>query len=339
MVVAFSDVLEIINGRNQKGVESSAGQYPIYGSGGIMGRATRFLCPPNTVVIGRKGSINKPLYIEEPFWNVDTAFGLVPDQTKLLPRYLFYFCRYFDFEKLNTTVTIPSLTKANLLNIQIKLPSLGEQQYIVNTLNSINTLVGKREEEIKNFDNLIKARFVEMFGKADSNTRHYPVKPLSKISEYWNGLTYKPSDVVDGDNGTLVLRSSNIQNGSLSFDDNVFVNCYIKEKQYVKENDILMCSRNGSARLVGKVALIKGIEKPTSFGAFMMIIRSPYFSYLKVFFETQAFRSQLATGTTTINQITGNMLNNVMLPVPDIEAVKEFEKYVEQVDKSKVVEV
>ena len=68
--------------------------------------------------------------------------------------------------------------------------------------------------------------------------------------------------------GTLVLRSSNIQNGALAFEDNVYVNCDIKEKLLVQENDILMCSRNGSAALVGKTALIKGLVSTILINAF-----------------------------------------------------------------------
>lgn len=157
-VTTFANVLEIRNGRNQSGVESPEGAYPIYGSGGIMGMAKNFICPANTVVVGRKGSINKPIFVEEPFWNVDTAFGLVADETKLLPRYLFYFCVYFDFEKLNTTVTIPSLTKANLLRIEINLPSISTQQHIVETLDQIEHVIQSRQRQLRTLDTLIKAR-------------------------------------------------------------------------------------------------------------------------------------------------------------------------------------
>ena len=123
-----------------------------------MGMAKNFICPANTVVVGRKGSINKPIFVEEPFWNVDTAFGLVADETKLLPRYLFYFCVYFDFEKLNTTVTIPSLTKANLLRIEINLPSISTQQHIVETLDQIEHVIQSRQRQLRTLDTLIKAR-------------------------------------------------------------------------------------------------------------------------------------------------------------------------------------
>ena len=91
MEYIFEDVLEIKNGKNQKAVENAEGQYPIYGSGGIMGYADDYICGADTVIIGRKGSINNPIYVTERFWNVDTAFGLSAKRELLLPRYLFYF--------------------------------------------------------------------------------------------------------------------------------------------------------------------------------------------------------------------------------------------------------
>ena len=162
MLKTFDDVLTIRNGKNQKAVENPDGRYPIYGSGGVMGWADDYICGENTVVIGRKGSINNPIFVEEPFWNVDTAFGLVADEKQLLPRYLYYFCRYFDFEKLNTTVTIPSLTKANLLKIQIEVPDKNQQAEIIERLQSVEKLVALRKEQLTKLDNLVKARFVEM---------------------------------------------------------------------------------------------------------------------------------------------------------------------------------
>ena len=149
-------------------------------------------------------------------------------------------------------------------------------------------------------------------------------------------MTYKPEDV--SEKGTVVLRSSNIQNMQLDFSDIVRVSCNIGNKKFVKDNDILMCSRNGSAKLVGKVALIHDLDEPMSFGAFMMIIRSDYYPYLMTYFQLPAFRSQIKTGaTTTINQITGNMMDKVMLPVPDRLTMDKFAVSVAQIDKSKSV--
>ena len=73
-VQRWNDVLVIISGRNQKLVANPDGRYPIYGSGGLMGRADSYLCKAGTTIVGRKGTINHPIFVDEPFWNVDTVF-------------------------------------------------------------------------------------------------------------------------------------------------------------------------------------------------------------------------------------------------------------------------
>lgn len=172
----FEDVLKIKNGKNQRAVEDPDGQYPIYGSGGAMGRANDYICEADTVIIGRKGNINKPIYVEEPFWNVDTAFGLEANRTLLLPKYLYYFCLWFDFERLNKAVTIPSLTKADLLKIEIDLPGVDKQTDIANRLEQIEDIIALRQRQLQALDNLIKARFVEMFFD-----KGYPVLPWNDV--------------------------------------------------------------------------------------------------------------------------------------------------------------
>src|SRR5574344_2699264 len=123
----WHEVLQIKNGKNQKKVENSTGKYPIYGSGGIMSYADDFICNEDTVIVGRKGNINNPIFVKSKFWNVDTAFGLEADRKYILPEYLFYFCKLFNFELLNKTTTIPSLTKVDLLKIKMPIPPIDLQ--------------------------------------------------------------------------------------------------------------------------------------------------------------------------------------------------------------------
>ena len=201
----FADVLTIVNGKNQKKVENPNGRYPIYGSGGGMGYADDYICEGNTVVIGRKGSINNPIFVETPFWNVDTAFGLCADPTKLSAKYLYYFCEKFDFEQLNTTVTIPSLTKANLLNVQIPLPALDEQYRIVEVLDKVSELIAKRRAQLDKLDFLVKSRFVEMFGDRLKNEKEWDAKELRNCAIFFNGKAHER--VID-ENGQYVLVTS-----------------------------------------------------------------------------------------------------------------------------------
>ena len=132
----FGDIADIINGKNRSKVVDEDGIYPIYGSGGIMGRANDYICPENCTIIGRKGSINNPIYVNEKFWNVDTAFGLAPS-SGVLPKYLFYFCKSFDFTTLDSSTTLPSLTKTNIQQILFPLPPFLEQQRILTKIDTI----------------------------------------------------------------------------------------------------------------------------------------------------------------------------------------------------------
>ncbi len=202
----FADVLTIVNGRNQRQVENPKGKYPIYGSGGIMGYANDYICEADTVVIGRKGSINNPIFVETPFWNVDTAFGLCADRLKLVPKYLYYFCEKYDFERLNTTVTIPSLTKANLLKVEIPLPTLDEQRRIAAVLDKVSGLIAKRREQLAKLDELVKARFVEMFGDLGNPLCKYPKYSLAK-------LCMTPDDIKCGPFGTQLNKNEYQKNG------------------------------------------------------------------------------------------------------------------------------
>jgi type I restriction enzyme S subunit len=128
----YDAMARVISGENQKKVESPPGAYPIYGSGGSFGRSIGYLCEAGTMVIGRKGTINRPIFVNERFWNVDTAFGLCPiDTDALLPRLLYYFCRSFNFKILDKSTTIPSLAKGDIEAITSPLPPLPEQKRIV----------------------------------------------------------------------------------------------------------------------------------------------------------------------------------------------------------------
>lgn len=141
------------------------------------------------------------------------------------------------------------------------------------------------------------------------------------------GLTYSPKDVAE--NGTPVLRSTNIQNNKIDLNDLVYVRSDVPENKMCQIGDILICARNGSKRLVGKCAIID--EEGMSFGAFMAIYRSKYNKYINLLLNSYLFRRQLDdVNTVTINQITQEMLKNTICPLPPLE---EQERIVAKVDE------
>lgn len=142
----------------------------------------------------------------------------------------------------------------------------------------------------------------------------WDVVRIKDIGTYRNGLTYAPEDIIENDNGTLVLRSSNIQNGKICYDDNVYVKCSVSPELMVQKGDIIICSRNGSRELIGKNAIIENSGLPCSFGAFMMVYRCSCPRYMYYILNSEVFSYYLGTFlTSTINQLTGNNFGNMKI--------------------------
>lgn len=163
-VKAWIDLLTIKNGKNQSKVENLNGKYPIYGSGGIISYADQYICKENSIIIGRKGNINKPIFVKEKFWNVDTAFGLETKENVLVPLFLFYFCEKYNFEQLNRTVTIPSLTKSDLLKIKMSVPPVSLQNQFAAFVEEVEKQKAVMQQSLEKMETNYKALMQEYFG-------------------------------------------------------------------------------------------------------------------------------------------------------------------------------
>ena len=178
----LGEVCEVICGQDYKAVKDDNGKYPIYGTGGVMGYASQYRCPSNSVIIGRKGSINNPLFVETEFWNVDTAFGVVPNKEVLCPKFFFLFCKSFDFTRLDVSVTIPSLRRVDILQIPIPVPHLSVQEQIVSELDLLSGIIEKKREQLKELDALTQSIFYDMFGDPITNEKGWEVKKLGEVA-------------------------------------------------------------------------------------------------------------------------------------------------------------
>ena len=143
----------------------------------------------------------------------------------------------------------------------------------------------------------------------------------SKLDEhvsFFSGLTYSPDDVQEKEDGVLVLRSSNIQNNNIVYDDNVYVNKDVVNTSYVRSGDIILVVRNGSKRLIGKHALIHSYMKDTVIGAFMTGIRAKNYYFINALLDSYSFQKQIYKNLgATINQITNRDLHNMCFFFPD----------------------
>ena len=206
-----------------------------------------------------------------------------------------------------------------------------EQRKIADFLIALDRRIETQQSLVDNLKKYKRGLLNKVFSNINGNI--YPTVYLSEVADFLQGLTYSPSDV--SVSGYLVLRSSNIQNGVLSFDDCVYVDKKVDKSLQVKCDDVIMCVRNGSKKLVGKTALIPNNMAMTTWGAFMMIIRSKLNdTYIFHYLNSQMFFSQVFkdTGTATINQITKGILNECKLPLPPETARKQISKMLSSFD-------
>lgn len=151
--------------------------------------------------------------------------------------------------------------------------------------------------------NVPNLRFPEFQGEWEK-------KSLGEIGDSFIGLTYRPTDVVS-EGGLIVFRSSNIQNGCMDYKDIVRVNKNVKEKLITKKDDLLVCARNGSARLIGKNAILHETDANQTFGAFMMVFRSDKNHFVHQLLNTRRYSSQVSENLgARINQITSSDLSS-----------------------------
>lgn len=149
----YKDVLKIKSGKDQKKVECGSGIYPILGTGGQIGKTNSFLYDKPSVLIGRKGTINKPQYMETPFWTVDTLFYSHIYEPNI-PKYLFYSFQNVNWKKYDESTGVPSLSSSTIESVECNIPSKEEQLKVADFLSLLDKkieLQSKRIEDLKLF--------------------------------------------------------------------------------------------------------------------------------------------------------------------------------------------
>lgn len=313
-VKKWAEVLHIISGKNQRTVSDPAGQYPIYGSGGIMGRANDFLCEAGSTIVGRKGTINRPIFVNERFWNVDTAFGVFPGET-LHPKFLFYFCQSFNFKALDKSTTIPSLAKRDLLNIEMPVPPLPDQERIVARIEELFSQLHAGVAELKTAKERLKvyrqAVLKEAFGKVTTHT------PFGEI------IDARLGKMLDKEKNTgnfhKYLRNINVR--WFSFDLSDLLEMRIEadeiEKYSVSHNDLIICEGGEPGRCAvwdkqDSIFYQKALHRVR-----FLDNSNPRFYMYYLWFSAQAGQlCRYFTGT-GIKHLTGQSLSKVIVPTAD----------------------
>ena len=325
--VKLGDILDVKHGKDHKEVLSPNGQYPIYGSGGsIMGYATDFLCEKGTTILGRKGTIDKPLYIESRFWNIDTAFGLVPkngNNSKLI----YYICKTIDWKNLDSGAAKPSLTQAIIKKQCANIPPLSEQQRIVEQLDSAFAKIDALKANAEKLVEETKALFAASLREIMTPQEGWEEKKLEDIiTSNVVGLTR--SKAQQGYNMSFpYFKMNNISHdNTLCWDDLIYVEASQEdiEKYSLEAGDFLFNTRN-SKEWVGKSTVYREKIAPVMlYNNNIMRIRfsqnySPLFicySFLADYTKQQI--EKIKSGTTNVWGIYYRELKNVTVKFPPL---------------------
>lgn len=251
-----------------------------------------------------------------------------------------------EFERLSTGMRVGQwdLGIDDFMCTPALIPPLTEQSSIITYLDEqcakIEALIADSKDSIEEYKKWKASLIFDVITKGlDSNVemRESGVQWIGKIPKHWkvekiknlgkarNGLTYSPADMV-GKEGHLVIRSSNIQDGQWDYSDNVYVNIPIPEDLILQNGDIVICSRNGSKRLIGKNAIVENTNGQITFGAFMMVYRTFISNkrYMYWILNSGMFDYYLPMFfTSTINQLTRANFNEMVFPYTDSQTEQQ----------------
>ncbi|WP_200416177.1 restriction endonuclease subunit S [Virgibacillus salexigens] len=272
----LEDLATIKYGKNQKDVETPDGIYKILGTGGVIGYTNEFLYDKPSVLIGRKGTIDKPRFIDEPFWTVDTLF-YTEINSDIVPKWLYYAIKRIDLKKYNEATGVPSLSVKNLNKIKIATPQKKVQKKIAAILTSVDEAIVKTEQIIEQIS-MVKIGVLKQLLTKGVGHNTYKDSPIGYIPDEWKYAKLKDlSDkITDGTHktpkytksGVPFLRVTDLKNTKINFNNTKYISAE-EHKELIKrchpeKGDILL-SKNGT------IGLTKVIDWEEEFSIFVSL--------------------------------------------------------------------
>lgn len=348
MRVKLSDVTKYLKGTQINGDDLIENGEYIYLNGGInpSGRWNAANVKGNTVTISEGGNSSGYVnYVTEPFWCGAHCYYLFdgPKNTK----YLYYALksqqeRLFD---IRSGACMPNIKKSDLGKFEFEFDTDEQKQSkIVSVLSKIEVVIGERKRELELLDDLIRARFVEMFGDPVVNEKGWLTKPLLDMGQCKNGMNFHYDD-----EGVEINCLGVGDFKDLSIIDNtdklpiVSLNEMPSEEYLLKDDDIVFVRSNGNKALVGRSIAVYPGDVPTTFSGFCIRYRKHdneiTVPYLLRVLKADSMRGKMTGRGANIQNLNQQILGTLVIPVPPMELQEQFADFVKQVDKSKVAAI
>ena len=347
MRVKLGDVCEILDSKRIPITASNRqpGPYPYYGANGIQDYVADYIFDDELVLLaedgGNFGSKEKPIAyrVSGKCWVNNHAHVLKP-KPGVDVDYLCYSIMFYDVSGLVNGATRQKLTQADMRKMEIFLPPLDEQRRIAAVLDKVSDLIAKRREQLDKLDELVKAKFVEMFGDPVSNPYHWNIKGLLQLGDCKNGMNFHSTDV-----GVNVhcLGVGDFKNLSRILDTSKLPTISLKDipsdEYMLKNGDIVFVRSNGNKSLVGRSLVVYPATIPTTFSGFCIRFRLRFdevkADYLLQVLKTDSIRKKMAGRGANIQNLNQKILGELQIPVPPIDLQNQFAAFVEQTEKTK----
>ena len=317
----IKDILKIYHGKDYKNEPNEKKLYPVLGTGGIITYIDKFLCDWECVLIGRKGTINKPQYMKTPFWSVDTLFYSKP-KLKQNPKFQYYLFQNINWKIYDESTGVPSLSASTIEHINRFIPTYAEQEKIASFFSTIDKKIENLTNTITSLENQKKGLLQQIFSQKlrfkDENGNNYPnweKKKLGDICKFTGGGTPSTS-ILKYWNGTIPwISSSDLQTNTIH---KIKISRYITNEavsnsstKIIPKNSILIVSRVG----VGKVAISNCVLCTSQDFTNITEINgnTTFYAYLLKYKMEQLTQN---TQGTSIKGITTSDIKNIKLIVP-----------------------
>lgn len=343
MKVKIGDLTNIKTGKLDANASSEDGQYPFFTCSREPLKISTYSYDCECVLVAGNGDLNVKYYkgkfdaYQRTYIIEDNGSG------KLYMPYLFYFMEGYieELRKQSIGGVIKYIKLKNLTDALIELPSLDEQMFIVNVLKNTKNILCMRNSEFVMLDNLIKSRFIELFGDPVSNPMNWDIKPLMEMGCCKNGMNFHT-----GDSGVELhclgvgdFKDYSIIDGAESLPI-ISLNEMPPEESMLQDGDIVFVRSNGNKALVGRCVLVYPHDMPATYSGFCIRYRltgsEVIAAYLLRVLKTDSVRKKMAGRGANIQNLNQQILASLDIPLPPIELQQQFADFVAQVDKSKV---
>ena len=316
--------------------------YPVYGANGIIGYYSEYNHDKETILVTCRGATCGSVNICEPFSYINgNAMALDNLDEKIDIKYLYYYLKKRGFDDVISGSAQPQITRTSIEKIEIPICEISKQKMIVNLFDKIELLINNQKRQLQLLDELVKARFVEMFGDPIENQKNWQVVKIGDIVTDVRYGTSKPA--VEGGKYPYLRMNNLTVDGGLDLNNLKYIDIPDNEieKCVVRKGDILF-NRTNSIDLIGKTAVFNLLDDMVIAGYIIrirlndQILPDVFSQYMNLEAMKKILRG-MAKGAVNQANINAQELQSIKVYIPDMELQRQYVEFKEEVDKSRLL--